>query len=468
MNSIFDHLSKFNNKTALIINKNEEISYKNLVIESEKIKIKIKSERSLIFVIGKNNLETLAGYLSFITSNNVVAFIDEKIDQFFLRKLLKIYKPDYIYCEKKKIYSNTSYSLILNYFNYSLLKKKSKADKKINNKLMLLMSTSGSTGSPKFVRQSYLNLKSNTESIVKFLKIKDTDKSITTLPITYVYGLSIINTHLYSGATIALNESSMVNNDFWSSLEKNKITSLGGVPYNYSILEKFFKKKINELSLRYTTHAGGKMNLITLKNIINLYKKNNLQLFSMYGAAEATARMSYLDWKYSISKIGSIGKPIPGGSFFLKNDINKTIIKPNTQGELIYKGANVCLGYSKTREDLNLGDTNKGILRTGDLATKDKDGFYFIQGRKDRNVKIYGMRVNLSELESILLDKGAESFCELVDVNKICINLKEDDKSNVLINYISKKTSIHPSVFSIGYLKKTQFNSNFKLKLSNN
>ena len=125
----------------------------------------------------------------------------------------------------------------------------------------------------------------------------------------------------------------------------------------------------------------------------------------MYGAAEATSRMSYLKWKYSFKKIGSIGKPIPGGSFYL---IDKKGKKNDKKGELVYQGKNVCMGYAEKLSDLSLPDVNKGILKTGDLAYKDCDGFYYIKGRTNRYVKIYGMRVNLSELETILSKKAID------------------------------------------------------------
>ena len=132
--------------------------------------------------------------------------------------------------------------------------------------------------------------------ISKSLSISAKDIAITTLPMSYVYGLSIINTHINKGATIVLNTKSIVEKDFWIAMQKHRVTNFGGVPYTYSILERINLTSFNLKHLKYTTQAGGKLNIKTTKKILEEYKKLNIKLFIMYGAAEATARMSCLAW----------------------------------------------------------------------------------------------------------------------------------------------------------------------------
>jgi long-chain acyl-CoA synthetase len=467
-NLFFKKLESFKKNTALILENNKFITYKELLLGTNKISKLIEKEKKLIFLLGRNDLETITAYISFINKGHTVAFLDFRINKIFLKRLVKLYKPNYIFSEKKKLITINLYSPILNFKSYVLYKRKVGIKNILNKDLMLLMSTSGSTGSPKFVRQSYLNINSNTRKIIQSLNIKNKDITITSLPISYVYGLSVINTHLQVGATIVLTNYSMVEKKFWDLIENHKVNNLSGVPYNYSIIEKISKKGLPS-SLKYTTQAGGKMNHILLKKIINIYKKNKIELIQMYGAAEATSRMSYLKWKFAEKKIGSIGKSIPGGSFYLidKNDkkINRKTKKINRKGELIYHGKNVCMGYAENLKDLSLGDLNKGILKTGDIAYEDSEGFFYIEGRKNRYVKIYGIRVNLSELETILSKKGIDVIMREGKENKINLYFKDSNKIERGIKYISNITSINSNVFVSKILSKKNLTNNLKYKL---
>ena len=220
----------------------------------------------MIFLICSNNIESIIGYLSFIKSNCVISLIDEKTDDHLLLNIISNYKPTYIFISnKKKKISLKGYSSEFNFYNYSLLKRDKETEIKLHDDLMLLISTSGTTGSTKFVRQSYENLRNNTKSIIDFLKISELDKTITTLPMSYVYGLSVINTHLEMGGNITLNNSSIIQKIFWEKIYKNKITNFAGVPYTYEIMEKLDLKKFNLKFLKYTTQAGGKVPINTIK-----------------------------------------------------------------------------------------------------------------------------------------------------------------------------------------------------------
>ena len=337
---------------------------------------------------------------------------------------------------------------------------------KIDNNLSLLLSTSGSTGASKYVRQSVENVYNNTESILKYLNISDVDISITTLPMSYVYGLSIINTHLSRGACIVLNNYSVIDKKFWTFLQKNKVCSFGGVPYTYQILDRINFEKYNLKYLKYTTQAGGKLSFKLSKKIIDYYQKTNKKFFIMYGAAEATARMSYLPWKYASQKIDSVGIPIPGGKFWIEDEKRNKILENNKTGELVFSGKNVCLGYANNIFDLSKGDENKGILRTGDIAKRDKDNFYYIVGRKDRYVKIHGNRINLVELEYIISDFGVQSLCQVEEENKITIFVKNLNEIEKLKEYLSKSTQLHPTTFIFKKINNFALNKNYKISYS--
>ena len=203
-----------------------------------------------------------------------------------------------------------------------------------DSRLSLLVSTSGSTGSSKQVRISHENIKENTKSIVKYLNISEKDTCITTLPMSYVYGLSLINTHIYSGGTLVLNDRSVIEKKFWISLQKNKVNNFAGVPYIYQMLDKinFYKNDLKHI--KYLTQAGGKLDTKLNKKILANFCNKKKDFYVMYGATEATARMSFLPPKFSNKKIGSIGIPIPGGEFWIENEKKK-----NNQKEQSIRGA---------------------------------------------------------------------------------------------------------------------------------
>ena len=453
--------NQYKDNNALILENDELISYNELIKKIEDFSKNIK-KRSLIFLLCKNNFESIVGYLGSIKSNCVISLIDEKINDDSFIKLVDNYHPDFIFFNKKRLNNLDNYSTSYTFKSFELLEAKKKTEKKLNDNLALLISTSGSTGTSKLVRQSADNLNDNINSITQYLNISQKDISITTLPMSYVYGLSIINTHLNQGASIVLNNKSVIEKEFWHKLEKNKVTNFGGVPYTYSILEKIKLKNFNLSSLKYTTQAGGKINKDTARNILKEYDRLGIKLYLMYGAAEATARMSYLPWE-NIEKTQSIGKAIPGGEFFLEDSDGKLIREINAHGELIYKGNNVCMGYAENIQDLKRGDENKGILKTGDVAYKDKDNFYYLVGRKDRYIKIYGMRINLQELEDIILNFGFKNICMQEKENMINVFIKDNFELEKLKKHITSVTKIHPSAFIFKIVKDFPLNRNYKI-----
>lgn len=463
VNFFSNKFSKFKKNKALILENGKYFTYKSLILNSKKFFKLLSSEKKLIFLLGQNNFETIAGYISFIDKGHTVALLDYKINNFFLNKLISIYKPSYIFCEKDKLKNDTFLS-ILQFKSYTLFYNKTNPSYALHKDLMLLMSTSGSTGSPKLVKLSYLNIASNTDNIIKYLKVKSKDITITSLPISYVYGLSVINTHLQKGAKIILTNKSMVEKNFWELIKKFKANNFAGVPYSYSIVEKIFKWGAPP-SIKYTTQAGGKMNHLLIKNIIQIYKKYKIKFFQMYGAAEATSRMSYLDWKFANKKIGSIGKPIPGGNFYLIDSKEKKIKKNFKKGELIYQGKNVFMGYAKDINDLSTTEKNQGFLKTGDIAYKDENGFYFIVGRKNRYCKIYGVRINLSDLELLLFERGVDSIMKEGAENQIFVYTKNTLKTKKKLKYISELTSINLNVFKIKNFTKKNLTNNLKYKI---
>lgn len=446
-----------------IITDKETLTYKEVQLLSKNISKNI-SKNALVFLLPANDIESISSYIAILQAQATCALINSN-NQKHLKDLIEQYKPHYLILENDKLTLFKNWDIIYQFRNYSIVKSKITIDYPINSNLSLLLSTSGSTGSPKFVRISSNNIKSNTQSICEYLHINSHDRTITTLPFYYSYGLSIINTHLYKGASIVLTNDSIVSKTFWELFKKYEVNNFGGVPYTYEILKKLNLNKMDLSQLRYITQAGGKLNHTLVQEFHTLASNKNFDFFVMYGQTEATARMSYLPLHYIQSHSNSIGVAIPGGKFELIDTNNKKIKDPNLMGELIYHGQNVSLGYASSYEDLSLQDENNNILYTGDLAKFDENNLFYIVGRKKRFCKIHGNRINLDEIEQIIKNFQYEAICTGND-NKIFIFTQDAINETALISQLSKETALHHSIFKITTLKSIPRNESGKIQYS--
>ncbi|MBR4845704.1 MAG: AMP-binding protein, partial [Bacteroidaceae bacterium] len=304
------------------------------------------------------------------------------------------------------------------------------------------------TGSPKLVRLSLENLKSNAESIAEYLHIHENERPVTTLPMYYSFGMSVINSHLIKGATILLTDKAVLQREFWNFTKEQKATSIAGVPYTYEMLKRlrFFRMELPDM--KTMIQAGGKLNAAFVKEYVDFAEANGKQFIVMYGQTEAAPRMSYLPHNKAVEKNASIGIAIPGGKFSIIDTDGNEITTPNVDGELVYEGANVCLGYAEKREDLKLGDDNHGVLHTGDIARVDADGFYYITGRMKRFVKVWGNRCNLDATEQLVKVITANCACVGVD-DLITIFVTKEGIEEQVKDLLVEKTGFNPRAFQV-------------------
>lgn len=462
---LFKDLARlYNNRTALHTDDGFSLAYNDLIrFCSEQSKYLRK--RSLVFCLCKNVPGSLCGYISFLNNGVVPLMLEANMDTDFINDLINKYKPDYLWLPDSRVQEFSSSKIIFSAYSYTLIEISSENRTRMDESLALLLTTSGSTGSPKLVRLSYNNIKANAKSIIKYLDIDSNERPITTLPMSYSFGLSIINSHLLQGACILLTSKTLIEKEFWVFLKNNSATSLSGVPYTYEMLKKLKFFNLDLPSLRTMAQAGGKMNNDLNLEFAEYCKKSNKRFFVMYGQTEATARMSYLPPEYSISKLGSMGVAIPGGEFSLIDDEGNVITESETIGELVYKGENVSLGYAECAEDLIKNDENNGVLITGDLARRDSDGFYYIVGRKKRFIKIYGNRVNLDETERMLKNLVSDCACTGID-DHLIIYITKKDKMDDIRKFIMSKTKINHIAFSVRYIDEIPKNSSGKTTYS--
>ena len=419
---MFDFKS-YKDRIAVITDSGESLTYGEL---NQRTKVSVP--RGLAFCLAHNNLDSFLGYITCLQSGLPIVMLDGSKPKEVIDALINVYHPEYIWDGG--------------------LKETGLKGGSINPELALCLTTSGSTGSPKFVRLSARNILANAESIAEYLEIDENERPVTTLPMYYSYGLSVINSHLLKGATILLTDHTYAQREFWNFMKEQKATSMAGVPYTYEMLKmlRFFRMDLP--FLKTMTQAGGKLNKDIAKEYIDYAAANGKKFYVMYGQTEATARMSYLPWESAQEKYASMGVAIPGGKFSLIDTEGKEIAEPEVDGELIYTGPNVSLGYAECRDDLNKDDENKGVLHTGDVARMDSDGFYYITGRLKRFVKIWGNRCNLDATEQLVKSITTSCACAGVD-DKITIFVTEEGQEKSIISLLAEKTGLNNRAFEV-------------------
>lgn len=447
MGKIWD-LERFLDKTALHDELGNRSSYRQLAAYSHTIAETV-GERCLVFCLCRNEIGSVLGYVSFVNNGIVPVMINSHLESGLLDTLLETYQPSYLWMPNAQAARFPGMESIYSVYDYSLLKTGYEKNHLLYSELALLVTTSGSTGSPKLVRQSYTNLLDNASSIAAYLKLDDTERPITTLPMNYVYGLSIINSHLLVGATLLLTDRGLMQKEFWDFFRGAGATSFGGVPYTYEMLDKlrFYRMKLP--SLRTMTQAGGKITPELHEKFARYAQEQGKNFVVMYGASEATARMGYLPPEKAVEKKGAMGIPIPGGTFHLIDADGQEIKEPLTTGELVYEGRNVTLGYAECVEDLNLGDERQGRLETGDMAQFDADGFYYIVGRKKRFLKIYGNRVNLDEIDRMIKGKFEIEVASAGVDDHMYIFVTDEKNAEPVREFVISMTRLNPAAFKV-------------------
>lgn len=343
------------------------------VVQQEQV-LDALGTRTMGFLLCDNTLSDLALYLACLRRGHVPLLLSAQMPSEQLDALQAHYRPVWIAVRGEIHASPDAHPA------------------ELHPALGLLLSTSGTTGSPRLVRLSRAALQANATSIASYLGLGVQERAITSLPMQYSYGLSVINSHLSVGATLVLNTDSVLSRAFLHRMSEHNVTSLAGVPYMYQMLHRtaFFKQELP--ALRTLTQAGGRLDEKLTRLVAEYAHASNRRFFVMYGQTEACARISYMPPERLIDKIGSIGVPIPGGALAIDAEL----------GELIYQGANVMLGYAEQCADLARGDDYLGRLPTGDIGRMDEDGFFYITGRLKRFIKISGNRIGLDEVEQAL------------------------------------------------------------------
>lgn len=424
-------------RIAAVDDSGQSVTYGDLCDFSQKFAKQLPS-RSLIFILSENRIGSLLGYIGALSNRVVPLILSAATEEGLYNNLYEKYQPEYLWLPLKKA-EEKGMKHLFEAWDYCLVKT-GNPPVQMYEELSLLLPTSGSTGSPKLVRHSYRNIEANADNVRRLFKMDGSEKAMAILPMHYTMGLSVITSHLLAGATLLLSGRSLLDKGFWAMLKE--ATCFTGVPYSFEILTKMRFTRMDLPNLKIITQGGGKLTEAMWNTLAQYAKDKNKQFIATYGQSECTARMAYLPAEMALDKVCSIGIAEPGGQLSIVDDNGNETFEGEAQGEMVYRGENVTLGYATCREDLTKGDENHGVMHTGDLARRDADGCYFIVGRLKRFLKIYGLRIGLDEVERMIKSEyKTDCYCK-GDDEKLIVLVTDAKLQDVLPSFIEEKTHL--------------------------
>lgn len=443
--TLFSHTRWFGKRLAVIDDQGSMLTYESLdhLCLAQAVRL-IPGQVALLLCA--NTLDCLIFYLACHRAYAVPLLMPADLGLEQVRRLCEHYHPAMIFCATARPDLEALLpglgrpgKFLLTHWRYE----------QAHPDLRLLLSTSGSTGALKTVRLSAQNLESNANSIISYLQLDGRERALTVLPMHYSYGLSVIHTTLLSGGILLMTTHSLMQKQFWDFASEYGATSLSGVPYTYTMLERLKNPWQKLPKLTTLCQAGGALSVSAIRRVGRLCEESGRRFFVMYGQTEASPRLSYVPPPRCVEKAGSIGIPIPGVSMSIE------------EGELVCRGENIALGYAENSADLLLGDDFQGVLYTGDLGFADDEGYFYLTGRRNRFVKLYGNRVSLDECERLLTERFPQLNCACVGMDDRLVICREDkgadgaapevksSQSAELKRYLSRTLGLNAKAFLV-------------------
>jgi acyl-CoA synthetase (AMP-forming)/AMP-acid ligase II len=400
----------------------DSLPYRELRRRVADLRSRMPQTKSLVAVALSHRVDAVVVYLAARSAGHAVMVVDPGGSQDWMESLADRYQPELFYRAGDppgRPYQESE---------TALFRRQGGAEGPLHRDLSVLLPTSGSTGSPKFVRLSRTNLASNTEAISASLAMSGRDRAVTSLPLSYSYGLSVLNTHLHVGGAVVLTSASVIEPSFWDTVRQHGVTSLAGVPYTYLMLKRVGFASMELPSITKLTQAGGRMADELVLSFAETLASRGGSLYVMYGQTEASPRMTCLPPDRLPEKVGSVGPALPGGRLGIR--VGDAIgYGPGEEGEVVYCGPNVMMGYASERADLASGDVMDGVLPTGDIGHLDEERYLWLTGRSKRIAKLFGVRVSLDDIESLF--HPCAPVAAVAAEDKLVIHHEQPDESVV-------------------------------------
>ncbi|MCB9780227.1 MAG: AMP-binding protein [Alphaproteobacteria bacterium] len=384
------------------------------------------ARKGLVLVRARRRVETVVGLLAAWRAGHAVMLVDAGLDPALHDALVTRYRPEWIWQDGRAERSGDA------------------PGDPVHAELALLLSTSGSTGSPRQCRLSAGAVVANARAIATALRLSPSSRAAGVLPLSYAYGLSVLTSHLLVGGSVVLTDQSPVQRPFWDLLARECCTSLSGVPATWQALRRFDLARLAPPSLLDLTQAGGRLAPALVRHHAAWVGARGGRFWVMYGQTEATARIAVLPPERLPDDADAVGFAIPGGALVVVGP-DGADAAPGVEGEVCYRGPNVMLGSAETRADLAHGDALHGLLRTGDRGRLDADGLLRLTGRSSRVGKVFGLRLDLDEVEALVQEHGPTAVLGGEDEVILCCAWGDDDAHLAAARALAVRLRVHRS-----------------------
>ncbi len=286
--------------------------------------------------------------------------------------------------------------------------------------------SSGSTGRPKGIMVTHRNLTDGARLTAGYLGTSRGDRIGCVLSLNFDYGLNQLWQSLLVGARLCLH-TLVFPADLFGFLATERITVLPVMPV---IITRMFDPRLlrrrpeEDLSgVRYVSTSGGAVSPRMLADLAETFPA--ARVFLMYGLTEAF-RSTYLEPEQLARRPTSIGRAIPDVEILVLDDAGREV-GPGERGELVHRGGCIAKGYwnapdATARRFRTLPEhPGETVVFSGDVVTRDEEGYLYFVGRRDAMIKTSGFRVSPSEIEEVAVRFPGVEACVAVGLPNVAI-----------------------------------------------
>lgn len=397
-------------------------------------------QKALVWLTAENTTGAVVAYLAALAAGHAVALLPPGLPSERSQAMLRRYRPDIILGGEAPPAGWKADGALA-----GLPLWRRPAEGGLHPDLCLLLATSGSTGNPRLVRLSHRAVAANARQIVAALAITPEDRALLHLPLFYSFGLSVLNSHLAAGAPVVLAREGLAQKGLWELARRHRATVLPGVPVQFEMLRRLNLDGLEVPQLATFIQAGGRLAPAAVRFFAAFAAKRGGRFHVMYGQTEAAPRMAVMPAAEVARRPAQAGHPVPGGRFEIVGSDGESLPR-GQNGEIVYRGPNVMMGYARERADLGRGDEMGGRLATGDIGNLDAEGFLTVTGRSGRFAKIDGLRLDLSDVEALA---GGDAVAVEGNDRLILFTTAAESETTAMRTAVARGCHLHPGRIEI-------------------